>query len=86
LFVEATDAQTSGKQEGNDAVTLSIHRRRPAPQDRRAAVVAADILQIITRALADWLDREPADLAGVRALVEARVRAELEDGNPDDTP
>jgi hypothetical protein len=54
------------------------------PQARdRASVVAAEILNIVTRALASWLDREPADLSGVRAAIEQRLRTEIEDGNPD---
>lgn len=48
----------------------------------RAAVVTTDILQIITHALLAWVHRETADLAGVRAIVEARVRDEIEAALP----
>lgn len=48
-----------------------------APQDR-ASVVTTEILNVITRALTGWLYHETADLAGVRAVVEARVRDEIE--------
>jgi hypothetical protein len=52
-----------------------------APQDR-AAAVTTDILKIVARALTGWLYHETADLAGVRAIVEARVRAEIEAALP----
>jgi hypothetical protein len=54
----------------------------PQARNGRAAAVTTDILQIITRALASWFDHGPADLAGVRAIVEARVRAEIEAALP----
>jgi hypothetical protein len=47
------------------------------PQDR-AAIVAGDILQMVTRALTGWLDREATDLAGARAAIEHRLRDEIE--------
>lgn len=43
----------------------------------RAAAVITDILQIVTHALASWFDHGPADLAGVRAEIEARLRDEI---------
>jgi len=54
---------------------------RAQAQDR-TAVVTADILQIIRRALLDWLHHEPADLAGLRAVIEQRLRAEIEAALP----
>jgi hypothetical protein len=48
----------------------------PQVQDR-AAAAAADILEIVTRALTGWLDREPVDFAGARAAIERRLRDEI---------
>jgi hypothetical protein len=47
-----------------------------------AAVVTTAILKIIRRELIAWLDRGPADLAGVRAAIEQRLRAEIEAEHP----
>jgi hypothetical protein len=63
--------------------TTSIATPAASPQAQdRAAVVTTDILQIVTRALLAWVHRERADLASVRAVVEARVRDEIEAEHP----
>jgi hypothetical protein len=46
-------------------------------REDRAAAAAADILRIITHALAGWFDHEPVDLAGARAAIEQRLRDEI---------
>lgn len=45
--------------------------------DDRAAIVAAAILQIIKRALLDWIDGDGADLATVRGEIELLLRDEF---------
>jgi hypothetical protein len=79
-FAEATGVQPPATQEkGNNAVQpISIIPAANPQAHDRAAVVTADILQIIRRALFGWLYNEHADLAGMRAVIEARVHDEIE--------
>jgi hypothetical protein len=51
---------------------------QPTPARDRAAIAAAAILGVIRRELSAWVEREPADLRGVRAEIEAIVREFLE--------
>jgi hypothetical protein len=78
-----------GKQKRRREAKPHIHEDQLAPvrgSERLAdpsptAAAATAILKIIRRELIAWLDREPADLAGARAAIEQRLRAEIEAAN-----
>ena len=44
-----------------------------------AAVVTAAVVQIVREGLLAWLHRDASDMAGVRAAIEALLRAEFDD-------
>jgi hypothetical protein len=58
---------------------VAIQNVQRARHADRAAVVTTAILQIIRRELRAWVDREGADLAGVRAAIETGLREEVAD-------